>query len=228
METTGDSKAENQKNGGTDPHSTSNSVSDKQTKLNIPAVVVRNENNDIIEQMDEPSIDFSQAIRRNLKSKLIQRANSPVKEHKDKLQDTMSENSESGSEEGLSDSSDTEREGPSDPGKKVGKNANAVQTSKEIQTGMVTELAKDKGESVTAVKEGENLQVSMVTDGEKKEEESDGLVREDCKVEAAPETVLKDEGGETVNKAVDCEKEQADNMAKSATEVSKNINTVEG
>lgn len=226
METTGDNKTENQKNGGTDLHSTSNSVSDKQTKLNIPAVVVRNENNDIIEQMDEPSIDFSQTIRRNLKSKLIQRANSPVKEHKDKLQDTMSENSESGSEEGLSDSSDTEREGPSELGKKGGKNVNVDQTSKEEQTGMVTELAKEKGESVTTVKEGEDLQVSMVTDPGKKEEESVGRVREDGKVEAATETVLKDEGGEKVNKAVDSEKEQADIMAETATEVSKNIDTI--
>lgn len=226
METTGDNKTENQKNGGTDLHSTSNSVSDKQTKLNIPAVVVRNENNDIIEQMDEPSIDFSQTIRRNLKSKLIQRANSPVKEHKDKLQDTMSENSESGSEEGLSDSSDTEREGPSELGKKGGKNVNVDQTSKEEQTGMVTELAKEKGESVTTVKEGEDLQVSMVTDPGKKEEESVGRVREDGKVEAATETVLKDKGGEKVNKAVDSEKEQADIMAETATEVSKNIDTI--
>lgn len=226
METTGDNKTENQKNGGTDLHSTSNSVSNKQTKLNIPAVVVRNENNDIIEQMDEPSIDFSQTIRRNLKSKLIQRANSPVKEHKDKLQDTMSENSESGSEEGLSDSSDTEREGPSELGKKGGKNVNVDQTSKEEQTGMVTELAKEKGESVTTVKEGEDLQVSMVTDPGKKEEESVGRVREDGKVEAATETVLKDEGGEKVNKAVDSEKEQADIMAETATEVSKNIDTI--
>lgn len=226
METTGDNKTENQKNGGTDLHSTSNSVSDKQTKLNIPAVVVRNENNDIIEQMDEPSIDFSQTIRRNLKSKLIQRANSPVKEHKDKLQDTMSENSESGSEEGLSDSSDTEREGPSELGKKGGKNVNVDQASKEEQTGMVTELAKEKGESVTTVKEGEDLQVSMVTDPGKKEEESVGRVREDGKVEAATETVLKDEGGEKVNKAVDSEKEQADIMAETATEVSKNIDTI--
>lgn len=226
METTGDNKTENQKNGGTDLHSTSNSVSDKQTKLNIPAVVVRNENNDIIEQMDEPSIDFSQTIRRNLKSKLIQRANSPVKEHKDKLQDTMSENSESGSEEGLSDSSDTEREGPSELGKKGGKNVNVDQTSKEEQTGMVTELAKEKGDSVTTVKEGEDLQVSMVTDPGKKEEESVGRVREDGKVEAATETVLKDEGGEKVNKAVDSEKEQADIMAETATEVSKNIDTI--
>lgn len=226
METTGDNKTENQKNGGTDLHSTSNSVSDKQTKLNIPAVVVRNENNDIIEQMDEPSIDFSQTIRRNLKSKLIQRANSPVKEHKDKLQDTMSENSESGSEEGLSDSSDTEREGPSELGKKGGKNVNVDQASKEEQTGMVTELAKEKGDSVTTVKEGEDLQVSMVTDPGKKEEESVGRVREDGKVEAATETVLKDEGGEKVNKAVDSEKEQADIMAETATEVSKNIDTI--
>lgn len=226
METTGDNKTENQKNGGTDLHSTSNSVSDKQTKLNIPAVVVRNENNDIIEQMDEPSIDFSQTIRRNLKSKLIQRANSPVKEHKDKLQDTMSENSESGSEEGLSDSSDTEREGPSELGKKGGKNVNVDQASKEEQTGMVTELSKEKGESVTTVKEGEDLQVSMVTDPGKKEEESVGRVREDGKVEAATETVLKDEGGEKVNKAVDSEKEQADIMAETVTEVSKNIDTI--
>lgn len=226
METTGDNKTENQKNGGTDLHSTSNSVSDKQTKLNIPAVVVRNENNDIIEQMDEPSIDFSQTIRRNLKSKLIQRANSPVKEHKDKLQDTMSENSESGSEEGLSDSSDTEREGPSELGKKGGKNVNVDQASKEEQTGMVTELSKEKGESVTTVKEGEDLQVSMVTDPGKKKEESVGRVREDGKVEAATETVLKDEGGEKVNKAVDSEKEQADIMAETVTEVSKNIDTI--
>ncbi|XP_061188785.1 uncharacterized protein LOC133196959 [Saccostrea echinata] len=91
--------------------SVTQTIPDKQTKLrSIPAVVVRNENNDIIEQMDEPSVDFSQTVRRNLKSKLIQRANSPVKEQMDKIQETLSENSESGSEEGLSDSSDTERE----------------------------------------------------------------------------------------------------------------------
>lgn len=90
---------------------------------------------------------------------------------------------------------------------------------------MVIEFVKDKGESVIVVKEGENLQVFMVIDGEKKEEESDGFVREDCKVEVVLEIVFKDEGGEIVNKVVDCEKEQVDNMV--AIEVSKNINIVE-
>lgn len=47
----------------------------------------------------------------------------------------------------------------------------------------------------------------MVIDGEKKEEESDGFVREDCKVEVVLERVFRDEGGEIVNKIVDCEKE---------------------
>lgn len=92
---------------------------------------------------------------------------------------------------------------------------------------MVIEFVKDKGESVIVVKEGENLQVFMVIDGEKKEEESDGFVREDCKVEVVLEIVFKDEGGEIVNKVVDCEKEQVDNMVKLAIEVSKNINIVE-
>lgn len=92
---------------------------------------------------------------------------------------------------------------------------------------MVIEFVKDKGESVIVVKEGENLQVFMVIDGEKKEEESDGFVREDCKVEVVLEIGFKDEGGEIVNKVVDCEKEQVDNMVKLAIEVSKNINIVE-
>jgi hypothetical protein len=138
MESSSAKDSENSKKDGMDLSTVQTAIADKQTKLlSIPAVVVRNENNDIIEQMDKPNMDFSKTVRRNLKSKLIQRANSPVKEQIDKIQDTLSENSESGSEEGLSDSSDAERDAVTEKGNMGGGNV-VTTVGKEVGSQLST------------------------------------------------------------------------------------------
>ncbi|XP_062588000.1 uncharacterized protein LOC134249688 [Saccostrea cucullata] len=192
--------------------SVTQAIPDKQTKLrSIPAVVVRNENNDIIEQMDEPSVDFSQTVRRNLKSKLIQRANSPVKEQTDKIQETLSENSESGSEEGLSDSSDTERETAATGLGRVGEEGVSTTVSTQVNEGepaagtdqmadeeadkrhgvedQVPAIEKERESNVEDAKEPVLMEASMENQTEKNDinREEEEKQREDTEVGARTE-----------------------------------------
>ena len=208
METEELNEVEAHKNGGISSLSTLAIVSDQQKKLSIPAVVVRNENNDIIEQMDEANVDISQTIRRNLKSKLIQRANSPVKEQTGKVQEALSENSESGSEEGLSDSSDTEKETATEPRKADGESAGqiteesqivvTVTKSKEIESATGTEQGKEGETSVPPVKENKELEFSTAVEQEKKDGKSTCPVKESKEMESVTDVKQGQEGGKNV------------------------------
>lgn len=201
MENTNTKDTENQKEDETDPNAIQTAVSDKQTKLlSIPAVVVRNENNDIIEQMDKPSIDFSQTVRRNLKSKLIQRANSPVKEQTAKIQDTLSENSESGSEEGMSDSSDAERDAVTEKRIMGGENVTAVEKEAVIDQSQVSE-----NDSEQVVNEGEKADLEGIL---KNVEMEENLEETGNKVKDLKTKVNQGQGGAKTERGSTKEKEK--------------------